>query len=240
MGCDPADNGHCRSTTRLQAETARNDQLEHRRLTDESQSLVKRNHDLLTTQAELILSISRGVVSCSTRDQAEELQSIMLKVLNTNIKIYEMVLDMQKLQFQLPAQVDRQQPVCFEDAHGRIAPFHVEFINSFEAFQAVMEVRFRHVPGLKKVQNIQYAIHESTSKRKIDLTAPWESVFLPGRKVNMSMVFRRPQTSMSSCPACLTENEIEDSKEGSEIQWYVIIFPISRCATMILADQLNV
>jgi hypothetical protein len=164
----------------------------------------------------------------------------MLKVLNTNIKIYEMVLDMQKLQFQLPAQVDRQQPVCFEDAHGRIAPFHVEFINSFEAFQAVMEVRFRHVPGLKKVQNIQYAIHESTSKRKIDLTAPWESVFLPGRKVNMSMVFRRPQTSMSSCPACLTENEIEDSKEGSEIQWYVIIFPISRCATMILADQLNV
>jgi hypothetical protein len=192
----------------LQAETVNNNQLEHRKVTDESQSLVKQNHDLLTTQAELILSISRGVVTCSTRDQTEELQSIMLKVL-----------DMQKLQFQLPPQVDRQQPVYFEDAHGRIAPFHIEFINSFEAFQAVMEVRFRHVPGLKKVQNIQYAIHESRSKRKIDLTAPWESVFLPGRKVNMSMVFRRPQTSMSSCPACLTENEIDNSNEGSEIQW---------------------
>ena len=112
--------------------------------------------------------------------------------------------------------------------------------NSFEAFQAVMEVRFRHVPGLKKVQNIEYAIHESTSKRKIDLTAPWESVFLPGRKVNMSVVFHRPQTSMSSCPACLTENEIDDSSKGSEIQWWVIIFIISECSTMIAAQQLNV
>jgi hypothetical protein len=83
--------------------------------------------------------------------KTEELQSIMLKVLNTNMKIYQMALDMQKLQFQLSPQVDRQQPVYFEDAHGRIAPFHIEFINSFEAFQAVMEVRFRHLPGLKKV-----------------------------------------------------------------------------------------
>jgi len=39
---------------------------------------------------------------------------------------------MQKMQQNLPPQIDRQQPVLFEDAHGRIAPFHVEFINSFE------------------------------------------------------------------------------------------------------------
>ena len=145
----------------------------------------------------------------------------MLKVLATNMKIYQMVVDMQKLQFQLPAQIDRQQPIYFEDAHGRIAPFHIEFINSFDAFQAVMEVRFRHVPGLKKVQNVEYTIQESSSKRKLDLTAPWDSIFLPGRKVNMSMVFRRPLMSMSSCPGCRTENEIEDGNEESEIQWYV-------------------
>jgi hypothetical protein len=36
--------------------------------------------------------------------------------------------------------------------------------------------------------------------------------------VDMSMVFRRPLISMSSCPGCQTENEIEDSNEGSEIQ----------------------
>jgi hypothetical protein len=132
--------------------------LEHRKATDEAQSLVKRNHVLLSTQADLILTISRNVATCSTRRQTEELQSIMLKVLETNMKIYEMVLDMQKFQFQLPPQVVRQQPVYFEDAHGRVAPFHIEFINSFDAFQAVMEVRFRHLPGLKKVQNVDTGI----------------------------------------------------------------------------------
>ena len=86
-----------------------------------------------------------------------------------------------------------------------------------------MEVRFRHVPGLKKVQNFEYAIHESSSKRKLDLTAPWDSIFLPGRKVNMSMVFRRPHTSISSCPGCQTENEMDSSDKGSEIQWYANI-----------------
>lgn len=71
---------------------------------------------------------------------------------------------------------------------------------------------------LKKVQNVEYTIQESSSKRNLDLTAPWDSIFLPGRKVNMSMVFRRPLMSMSSCPECRTENEIEDGNEGSEIQ----------------------
>ena len=48
------------------------------------------------------------------------------------MKIYTIVLDMQKLQQHIPPQIDHQKPVLFEDAHGRIAPFHVEFINSFE------------------------------------------------------------------------------------------------------------
>jgi hypothetical protein len=50
----------------------------------------------------------------------------------TDMKIYTIVLDLQKLQQDLQPQIDRQQPVLFEDAHGRVAPFHVEFINSFE------------------------------------------------------------------------------------------------------------
>lgn len=82
-----------------------------------------------------------------------------------------------------------------------------------------MEVRFRHVPGLKKVQNNEYALQESSSKRKLNLRLPWDSVFLPGRKVVMSMVFQRPEMSMSSCPGCGTENEMETSKADSEIQW---------------------
>ncbi|RDL34593.1 uncharacterized protein BP5553_07721 [Venustampulla echinocandica] len=204
------------SATAIQTELTKSHQLEskeHRKVTDEAQALVKQNHALLSIQTNLTLMISRNIENLSTRQQTEELQSIVLKILDTNVKMYEMVLDMQKLQSQLPVQVDRQQPVHFEDAHGRITPFHTEFINSFDAFQAVIE---------------------SISKRKLDLTASWDSVFLPGRKVNMSMVFRRPQTSMSSCPGCQAENEIEGSNRGSEIQcsnidckmWYQRIFEI--------------
>ena len=193
---------------------------EHRKVTNEAQSLAKQNHNLLSTQADLIFMISQNIASCSTYQQAENLQLVILKVLDTNMKIYKIVSDIQTLQFQLPPQVDHQQPVYFEDAHGRIAPFYTEFISSFDAFQAVMEVRFYHVPGLKKVHNIEYTIQDSSSKRKLDLTASWDFIFLPGRTMTMSMVFRRPYVSLSSCPGCQTENEIVGSNIGSEIQWY--------------------
>jgi hypothetical protein len=143
----------------------------------------------------------------------------MLKVLASNMKIYNLVLDIQRLQCRVPPQVERQQPVYFEDAHGRVAPFHIEFINSFEAFRAVMEARFRHVPGLRKVQKDEYVIQESNSRRRLDLRAPWDSVFLPGRRVHMSMIFQAAQKPMSTCPGCQAENTVEIDAEGSEIQW---------------------
>ena len=82
-----------------------------------------------------------------------------------------------------------------------------------------MKVRFSHVPGLKKVENMEYTVQESISKRKLDLYGHWEYVFLPGRRVNMSMVFRKPQASMSSCPGCQTENEVEGDGADQEVQW---------------------
>ena len=50
-------------------------------------------------------------------------------------------IEIQKLQDRIPAQVDRQQPVYFEDAHGRIAPFHVEFVNSLKVHYQNMSIR---------------------------------------------------------------------------------------------------
>ncbi|USP81718.1 hypothetical protein yc1106_08992 [Curvularia clavata] len=210
------------ASTTLQAETAQAqyDAAKQRHQEgNETRSLVKRNNELLNTQADLILTISRTIATCATQQETQDLQSIMLKVLSTNIKIYEIVLDMQKaVPTQIPPQIDRQQPIFFEDAHGRVAPFHIEFINSLEAFQAVMEVRFRHVPGLKKIKRNEYLIQEHGSRRKLNLQAPWESVFLPGRKVVMSMIFQTPQTSMSSCPGCQTENEAPTNESQNEVQ----------------------
>lgn len=99
------------SATALQTKSTKSHRFEikeHRKATDKTQFIVKRNHDLLSTQADLILTISRNIATCSTYQQAEELQSIILNVLATNMKIYDMFLAIQKLQFQLPPQVDRQ------------------------------------------------------------------------------------------------------------------------------------
>jgi hypothetical protein len=160
------------------------------------------------------------VANLTTQQKTQDLQAVMLKVVETNMKVYQIVLDMQStIQHQLPPQIDSQKPVYFEDAHGRLTPFHIEFINSLEAFQAVMEVRFRHVPGLKKFQRREYLLQESGSKRKLDLQAPWDSVFLPGRRVVMSMIFQTPQISTSSCPGCQTENTAPTSIPQSEVQW---------------------
>jgi hypothetical protein len=186
----------------------------------EIRSIVRENNDLLRNEAGLVLTISRLVANFTPQKMTQGLQNIMLKLSGTNMKIYQIVLDIQSaIQHQLPAQINRQEPVYFEDAHGRVAPFHIEFVDSLEAFEAVMEVRFRHVPGLKKFQRKEYILQEPRSKRKLNLQAPWPTVFLPGRKVVMSMIFQTPQISMSSCPGCQTEKAASFDDPQSEVQW---------------------
>jgi hypothetical protein len=195
---------------------------QHHQESREIRSIARENNDLLHTQADLILAITRMVANPAPQQMTQDLQAIMLKVVETNMKVYQIVLDMQSaIQNQLPAQIDRQQPVYFEDAHGRIAPFHIEFINSLEAFQAVMEVRFRHVPGLKKFQRGQYILQDPLSKKTLDLQGPWESVFLPGRKVVMSMTFQTgtPRISLTTCPVCQIENAAPRKNLQVGVQW---------------------
>ncbi|CZR68719.1 uncharacterized protein PAC_18618 [Phialocephala subalpina] len=210
------------SSSFLQEETARNREIEardDRALADDTNCIVRKNLDLLNTQEDFIRSIPAQISRCSTKDQSIDLRNIMFKLLDTNMKMHSILLDIHKLQQNIPPQIQLQQPVLFDDAHGRLFPFHMEFINSFEAFQAVIEVRFQHVPGLRKVQKNEYAVREHRTKRKINLKAPWESVFLPGRKFHMSMIFRQPQNPVSSCPGCQTENATSSDSIGMDIQW---------------------
>ena len=189
---------------------------------DELQVSIRRNHEALASQADHILAMLMAI-SSTQRDKGADLRSIVVRICETNMKIYKMVMEMQAIiSQQLPPQVERQQPALFEDAHGRISPVHIEFINTFEAFQAVLEVRFRHVAGLRKVQRNEYAISDKSSKRKLNLHGHWDSLFLPGRKVVMSMLFQgQTHTTMSRCPNlnCETENAVGDPAQGVDIEW---------------------
>ena len=59
----------------------------------------------------------------------------------------------------------------------------------------MLEVQFRKAPGFSKVKRGEYALHDDMSPTPMDLTKSWESIFQPGRKVEMSMVFSRKSQS---------------------------------------------
>lgn len=219
-----ADHLCSRSATRLQTETieecaqlakvAQDDG-------DETKALARKNNQLLATQADLIVTISSTVSNLASQQQTTGLQELVQRVLDSNMRIFKTVIQIQQLQANLPPQVERQQPILFEDAHERLSPFHVEFINSFAAFQAVLEVRFSQVPGLKKVKGLEYAMQDTASKKSLDMSRPWESIFRPGRKVIMSMLFQQAKPTVSSCPGCFQEDTRDrHADEDAHIQWY--------------------
>lgn len=116
----------------------------------------------------------------------------------------------------LPPQIERQQPVIFRDALNRVAPIHLEWINSHEAFLAVLEVRFKDV-GIEKVRRREFALQKAGATTDIDLRKPWEACFCPGQRVDMSMTFKQQgPADVAACPVCGHECFGETN---SEIEW---------------------
>jgi hypothetical protein len=109
---------------------------------------------------------------------------------------------LRKIQETLPPQVLLQKPIMFLDALDRIAPIHLEWINSYEAFLAVLKVRFKHI-GLQMIENGRFALQASKTKRDVDLRKPWEACFYPGQAYDMSMLFRDSSSNRTTaCTAC--------------------------------------
>ncbi|KAI9763521.1 MAG: hypothetical protein M1835_007798, partial [Candelina submexicana] len=147
-------------------------------------TLIKAQGDIADNTALL-----RGL----TQQQTDLIQSLVRTVQQQQAIIQQL--------HQLPPQVELRKPVILEDACGRVAPFHLDFINSREAFVAVLKVRFKDI-GLQKIENGEFCFQERQRKREIDLSRPWDAVFLPGQKVDMSMIFQRSYTPDEKCHGC--------------------------------------
>lgn len=152
-----------------------------------------------------------------------ELKTFMFKIWTLNFKTYNAVLD---LQTRIPQEFKPcwiQEPLILTDPLGRIAPIHLELINSWEVFETVLVARFNRLPGQGKITRREYAITEANLKFDIDRTQSFESSFIPGRRLDMSMVFKGHDELMgTSCPSCR-----QKSSEASSIQvkWYAILLP---------------
>ena len=69
--------------------------------------------------------------------------------------------------------------------------------------------------GAEKIDRGEFMIQETSTKREIDLDNDWETCFLPGQRVGMSMIFRRTIIDHGICPGCAarkTTNGLEENK----------------------------
>ncbi|KAJ5654325.1 hypothetical protein N7490_001328 [Penicillium lividum] len=86
-----------------------------------------------------------GQLSTITRDLAESIQQgkalieSSAQVAQTNLRVFQIVHDIQLAIFKIPGQIRRQQPIRLTDPFNRESPFHLEFVRSPEALLAVLK-----------------------------------------------------------------------------------------------------
>jgi hypothetical protein len=178
-----------------------------------------------SSQAMSGLSVIANGVALSVQ-QGKSLLEASATILQTNLRVFQMIHDIQLLITRIPGQVQRQEPVYMIDAFNKESPFHLEFIRSAEALLAVLKANFQQSgcdPGM--IDRGAFVIAESGTKKLIDLSKNWETCFYPGQRVVMSMVFlkRSDKLSESSCPRCQTSH---DGSTNEEAVWCVPICSI--------------
>jgi hypothetical protein len=142
------------------------------------------------------------------RQLGTELKGYMRRIIAMNVATYHAVISIQSA---LPGRLERgliEEPFILEDAIGRIAPVHLQFVTSWDAFNAVLEIRFREIQGFNKIKQKQYGLQDKATKRDIEQTRPWQRAFLPGQRIEMSFLFdtQDNQSDLSdvTCPGCQT------------------------------------
>lgn len=112
-----------------------------------------------------------------------------------------------------------QTPFVLEDALGRVAPVHLQFITSWNAFYAVLTARFEGLPGHDKIERREFVLQERATNREISGEDPWEIAFRPGGSVLMSLVFQRAVKTAESknhCPYC---GSISEKETADDVHW---------------------
>lgn len=83
-----------------------------------------------------------------------------------------------------------QEPLTLTDALGRVAPLHLELVNSWEVFEAVLEALFLNFLGDRKIKRREYAISDGSSEQDLVRSQSFVSAFLPGRCIDCVYCFK--------------------------------------------------
>ncbi|KAF2874775.1 hypothetical protein BDV95DRAFT_603568 [Massariosphaeria phaeospora] len=177
------------------------------------QTTLQRIHLAITTAN--VKETRAALIRVETRlDQGNAAQSLVLQALSRCFKEFRGLLigvyftNMRIINFllsgpQISTQVQDERPVYLDDPHGRVIPFLRCWITDWDDFDTILKVQFKRVPGLKKISAREYMLRDGSRTDEITRSTPVDSVFLPGRRIVMSMVFATTTTS-TSCPKCFS------------------------------------
>lgn len=187
-----------------------------RKQDSQHKSLSARIQDFSCQAMGTLGSITDSVAQ--TVQQGKALLESSAQVVHTNLRVFQIVHDIQLFILKIPGQVQRQQPVYLIDPFNKECPFHLEFVRSPDALLAVLKVNLRDSGcGPAMIDRGQFAIEELGTQSSIDLTGPWDSCFYPGQRVAMSMVFKQQRRTVNSaCPRCSKDHQ---ESTGKEITW---------------------
>ena len=89
---------------------------------------------------------------------------------------------------------------------------------------AVLKVNFKkHGKGAEKIERGEFVIEDSATCRDIDLKDDWETCFVPGQRVSMSMIFEQfgiGDGALRACPKChLHHDQASEGYKDKEFHW---------------------
>jgi hypothetical protein len=112
----------------------------------------------------------------------------------------------QRIEERLPSRSEQFliRTFILEDVLGRITQIDMDYVNSWDAFDAMLAVCFLGLPGHKKVAKRDCVIQDQKTSKELLRSIPWSGSFLPGQRIIMGLIFRKRLQKAQSvfCPGC--------------------------------------
>jgi hypothetical protein len=192
--------------------------MHRRERNSEHKSLTSRIQEVSCRAMGKLQSIAGGVAH--SIQQGKELLEASAQIVQTNLRVFQMVHDIQLLVLRILGQIQRLQPVYMTDPFNKESPFHLEFIRSPEALLAVLKLNLKETGcGPAMIDQGDFVIEELGTQTQIDINSSWDSCFYPGQKVAMSMVFKQLEIPETACPR---RGQEHNEPAGKQINWYVL------------------
>ena len=151
-----------------------------------------------------------------------ELKRFLCMIAFGNMAIYREVVALRSaLATQIPRSLS-EEPFILEDALGRVSPVHLGFITSWEAFDAVLMVRFKDQYGFSKICRKEYMLHEDAAGTEINRVKDFQRAILPGQRLVMSIIFNEGAkencyVKYIRCPRCRTVHS--QDRDPAVVRW---------------------